>query len=310
MPIAVRYNSFGSPDVLELVEVPEVHPETGQVRIAVRAVGLNPFDFKMRWGRVPLKTVVFPRGVCGDFAGVVDDVGDGAFYGDGSSVSVGDEVFGWADGGTAREQLRVLATNLTRKPTNVSWEVAGSVHTIVQTAHFSLEALKIGAADTILVSAAAGSVGFVYSQLAVARGARVIGTSSEGNFARLESIGATPTAYGPGLVARVRVLAPEGITAVQDNFGRETIDAGFELGLPAERICSIVDHAAVAELGLAVPSPGRSVSSAALNAKYVSMVADGTLIIPVQAVYPLSGIREAFELLEERHVSGKIVVVP
>lgn len=308
MPLAVRYESFGSPDVLDLVEVPEVHPETAQVRIAVRAVGLNPFDFKMRWGRIPLKTVVFPRGIGLDFAGVVDELGEGASYADGSPVAVGDEVFGWADGGTAREQLVVAALNLTRKPASVSWEVAGSLTTIVQTAHFSLEALAIGASDTVLVSAAAGSVGFVYSQLAIARRARVIGTSSEANFARLEAIGVTPTAYGPGLADRVRDLAPNGITAVQDNFGRETIDAGFELGLPAGRICSIVDHAAVAELGLA--SPGRYVKSAELNAKYVGMIADGTLSIPVQAVYPLAGIREAFEILEERHVSGKIVVIP
>jgi NADPH:quinone reductase-like Zn-dependent oxidoreductase len=246
--------------------------------------------------------------VCLDFAGVVEEVGDGASYADGSPVAVGDEVFGWADGGTAREQLLVPASNLTLKPANVSWEVAGSITTIVQTAHFSLEALDIGAADTVLVSAAAGSVGFVYSQLAIARGARVIGTSSEANFARLASIGVTPTAYGPGLVDRVRALAPQAITAVQDNFGRETIDAGFELGLAAGRICTIVDHAAVVELGLA--SPGRYVKSAALNATYVSMIADGTLTIPVQAVYPLSSIREAFEILEQRHVSGKIVVTP
>ncbi len=308
MPIAVRYNSFGSPDVLELVEVPEVHPEAGRVRVAVRAVGLNPFDFKMRWGRVPLKTVVFPRGVCLDFAGVVDEVAEGASYADGSAVEVGDEVFGWADGGTAREQLLATAANLTRKPADVSWEVAGSFATIVQTAHFSLEALEVGAADTVLVSAAAGSVGFVYSQLAIARGARVIGTSSEANFARLEEIGVTPTTYGPGLADRVRALAPDGVTAVQDNFGRETIDAGFELGLAADRICSIVDHDAVAELGLA--SPGRFVKTAAINAQYVAMVADGTLSIPVQAVFALARIREAFEVLEERHVSGKIVVVP
>jgi NADPH:quinone reductase-like Zn-dependent oxidoreductase len=307
MPLAVLYNSFGSPDVLELVEVPHVHPEAGQVRIAVRAVGLNPFDFKMRRGLVPIKTV-FPRGVCLDFAGVVDEVSEGACYADGSPVEVGDEVFGWADGGTAREQLLASATNLTRKPTSVSWEVAGSITTIVQTAHFSLEALEIGASDTVLVSAAAGSVGFVYSQLAIARGARIVGTSSEANFARLESIGVVPTVYGPGLVDRVRGLAPEGVTAVQDNFGRETIDAGFELGLPANRICTIVDHAATAELGLA--SPGRYVKTAALNAKYVAMIADGTLSIPVQAVYPLAGIRDAFELLEKRHVSGKIVVTP
>ncbi len=306
--MAVRYNSFGSPDVLELVEVPEVHPEAGRVRVAVRAVGLNPFDFKMRWGRVPLKTVVFPRGVCLDFAGVVDEVGEGASYADGSAVEVGDEVFGWADGGTAREQLLAKAANLTRKPAGVSWEVAGSFATIVQTAHFSLEALEIGAADTVLVSAAAGSVGFVYSQLAIARGARVIGTSSEANFARLEKIGVIPTTYGPGLVDRVRALAPDGVTAVQDNFGRETIDAGFELGLAADRICSIVDHDAVAELGLA--SPGQSVKTPALNEQYIAMVADGTLSSPVQEVFALAHIREAFELLEQRHVSGKIVVVP
>jgi NADPH:quinone reductase-like Zn-dependent oxidoreductase len=190
----------------------------------------------------------------------------------------------------------------------VSWEVAASLSTPVQTAHFALEVLDINDTDTVLLSAAAGAVGILYSQLAVARGARVIGTASEGNFALLESVGVTPLLYGPDLAKRARDAAPAPITAVQDNYGRETIDAGFELGLPASRICSIVDHGAVTELGLA--SPGRYVKSAALLAQYAELVATGALVLPVQETFPLDRVREAFEVLEGRHLSGKLVLLP
>ncbi len=115
MPKAVQYERFGDPSVLEVVEVPEVHPGEGKVRIAVRAAGLNPFDFKMRSGLVPIADPKFPRGIGGDFAGVVDEVGEGAQYADGSAVAVGDEVLGWGDR-VVREQLVVAAKNLARKP--------------------------------------------------------------------------------------------------------------------------------------------------------------------------------------------------
>ena len=306
MPRAAQYNSFGPPDVLEVVDVPEVHAAAGKLRISVRAAALNPWDFKVRGGLIAGIAANFPRGIGSDFAGVVDEVGDGGAMINGTAVAVGDDVFGWCAVGAIRDQLVVPASNVARKPAGVSWEVAGSLSAPIHTAHHCLESLDIGSSDVVLLSAAAGSVGIVYAQLAIARGARVIGTASPSNFALLESVGVTPTSYGPGLVDRVRALAPGGITAVQDNFGMETIDAGFELGVPASRICTIADQPAADRLGLAVP--GQYQKSAALLAGYAAMVAEGSLVLPIQRVFPLSEVRQAFELLEGRHLSGKIVI--
>jgi NADPH:quinone reductase-like Zn-dependent oxidoreductase len=308
MPRAVQFTEFGSADVLTVVEVEPVHPAADRVRVRVSTVGLNPYDFTVRAGLIPFVDPKFPRGIGGDFAGVVDEVGEGASYADGVPVAVGDEVLGWSMAGTLRDELVVPTKQLARKPAGLSFEVAGSLSTPVQTAHSALEALSIGVGDTVLVSAAAGAVGILYSQLAIARGARVIGTASEKNAELLTSIGVIHTTYGPGLADRVRVLAPEGITGAQDNSGRETIEAALALGLAPERVCTIVDSAAIDELG--VVGPGAYSRSAEVLEHYANLVVDAALTVPIQQVFSLDQVREAFELLEGRHLSGKVVVAP
>jgi NADPH:quinone reductase-like Zn-dependent oxidoreductase len=307
MPKAVQYERFGDPSVLEVVEVPEVHASEDRVRVVVRAAGLNPFDFKMRSGLVPIADPKFPRGIGGDFAGVVDEVGEGAVYFDGDPVRVGDEVLGWGDR-VMREQLVVPATNLARRPPALAWEAAGGLSIAAQTANAAVDTLDIHDGDLVLESAAAGSVGFFSSQLAMLRGARVIGTSSEANFALLESAGIIPVAYGPGLAVRVRAVAPGPVTAVQDNYGREAIDAGIELGVPKGRITTIVDRAAAQELGLAPFGPYER--SAEVLQHYAGLVADGTIRMPIEATFPLDGVRDAFALLESRHLGGKVILLP
>lgn len=301
MARVVQFDEFGGPEVLHVREREDPLPAPGEVRVHMRAVGLNPFDAKARSGRIPFIRPTFPLGLGSDFAGVVDAVGSGAPF------AVGDEVAGWSDSGALADRIVVPAGNLAIKPAAVSWEVAASLSAPAQTAHHCLETLSIGAGDTVLLSAAAGAVGMIYAQRAIARGAVVIGTASATNAARLRSISVIPTTYGPGLADRVRLLAPGGITAAQDNAGRETIDAALELGLPPARICSIVDHGAVAELGLA--SPGRYVRSSAVVAEFLALIAQGDLRLDIEAVFPLPRVREAFETLESPHRSGKVVIV-
>jgi len=303
MPLAVQYAQTGGPDVLHLRLVDTVPPKNGQLQIRVATVGINPYDFKVRQGIAPSDSP-FPRGLGSDFAGVVEAVGADASYENGSDVRVGDEVLGWATNSLAA-QLVVAAGQVTRRPPALSWSVAGSLATPGLTAVASLDTLHISADDTILLSAAAGAVGLIYAQLAVARGARVIGTASSANHQLLRRLGVEPIEYGPGLVDRVRSLADE-VTAVQDNFGRETILAGLELGVPPNRICSIVDHAAIAEFGLA--SPGRYQRSAVTLAGLAEQAAGGQIELPIAAEYPIDRIVEAFNHLETRHLAGKIVV--
>ncbi|WP_228373022.1 NADP-dependent oxidoreductase [Demequina maris] len=306
MQRAVLFDETGGPDVLCVAEVPVPKPGPDGVVVEVRAVGINPYDAKARSGLIPLDTP-FPRSLGGDFAGVVSAAGADARYWDGTPVVPGDEVLGWG-AGTLREHLAVPSSHLARKPAGVPFEVAGSLSTPGQTANAAMGVLEPGEGDVVLVSAAAGAVGFLFCQLALAAGAAVVGTAGPGNHARLRGIGVVPVEYGPGLVDRVRAAAPRGITAVQDNFGREAIDAGLALGVAPDRICAIADRAAVAELGLR--SPGRYERRADVLDRLARMVADGGLVLPVQAVLPLERVAEAFSLLETRHLHGKVVVAP
>lgn len=303
---AVRYAEVGGPEVLFVAEVPMPSAGEAEAVVAVRAVGLNPFDAKVRAGVIPLPSA-FPRGLGGDLAGVVTDVGVGAAYDDGQPIAIGDDVLGWGST-TLQQRVAVPAVQLVRKPPEVPFAVAGSLSTPGQTAIASLRILPVGPGDTVLVGAAAGAVGFIFAQLACIAGARVIGTASPANHDRLRAIGVTPVEYGPGLVDRLRAVAPEGITAAQDNIGRETIDAALALGAASERINTIVDYAAVDELG--VRTPGRFERRADILAGLVARVATGELKIPVQQELPLDDVVAAFVLLEGRHLSGKVVVVP
>jgi NADPH:quinone reductase-like Zn-dependent oxidoreductase len=304
---AVLYNNTGGPEQLYVAEIPSDDPGQGEVAVTVKAAGLNPYDAKARAGIAPVADVAFPRGVGSDFAGIVSALGPGVSYADGTPVTLGDEVLGWGPG-TLRERLIVPAVQLARKPAALSWTVAGSLSTPGQTAMACLNVLPVGRGDTVLVSAAAGAVGFIIGQLAVRAGARVIGTASDVNHERLSSVGVEPIEYGPGLEERVRAIAPDGITAVFENHGREAVDAALALGVPPSQVCAIVDHALTAELGLV--TPGRYERRADVLQDLADRAAVGALMLPVQQEFPLDAVQDAFRLLEGRHLTGKVVITP
>lgn len=307
MPRSLVYNSQGGIDVLELIEVDTIFPQPGEVSVEIKAAGLNPFDFKLRSGIIPMP-VEFPRGIGTDFAGVVDAVGDGATYADGSAVEVGDEVLGWIDSGSLRDQAVVSASAIARKPRGLGWDLAGSLATAGLTAQACIDLMKPKQGDTVVVSAAAGAVGIVYCQLAVQAGARVIGTASAANHEFLRSLGVEPVSYGEGLADELKALTPEGITYVQDNWGRAFIDVALSIGVPPAKICTIVDHAATAELGLS--NPGRYERSTKTLDALAQKFDRGELVLPIQQVFSLDYFAEAFALLESRHLRGKVVVTP
>ncbi|MFT4305422.1 MAG: NADP-dependent oxidoreductase, partial [Microbacterium sp.] len=232
MSRAALYDRTGGPEVLYVGEVADVRPRPGQVLLRVRAAGLNPFDSKMRAGFIPSEAR-FPRRIGGDVAGTVEAVGDGAEYDDGTPVEVGDEVFGRA-GGSVAERVVGSASELAKRPEALPAEVAGGMWVAGLTAVSCLATIPIGAEDTVLVGAAAGGVGLVAAQLAVASGARVIGTAGARNHELLRSVGVEPVTYGEGLADRVAALGE--VTAVIDAHGREALDTGVRLGVPAGRM--------------------------------------------------------------------------
>ena len=294
---SVRYEEFGPASVLHIVDREIADPAPGKVRIAVRAVGLNPADFKVRNGDKPEWNPTLPAGIGRELAGVVEAIGDGA-----TLVNVGDEVFGNVAGSALAEYVLTNPANLAHKPAALDWTLAGSLSTVGQTANSSVESQYLGAGDTVLVSAAAGGVGVVASQLALRTGARVIGTASPSNHAFLESLGVIPVAYGDDLVERLREFGP--FTAVLDNHGPDTIEAAIALGVPLDRINSIAVEPDV----YGTQGVGRGPIDTAVLEHLADLIVAGELVLPIEKVYPLDEVIAAFEHLEGGHARGKIVV--
>ncbi|QNE46434.1 NADP-dependent oxidoreductase [Glaciihabitans sp. INWT7] len=297
----VQYSRYGGPEVLDIVEVAEPHAGPGEVRVAVRSAGLNNFDSKVRRSPALLPHRVLPSGQGSEFAGVIDELGDGV-----STAVVGDEVLGWSNFTAQADFVVVPAGHVAPKPGGLGWATAGGLGLVGNTAERSTRAVTPRRGETVLVSAAAGGVGLFAAQLAIAEGAIVVGTASEGNHDYLRGLGIIPVAYGPGMVDRLRAAAPQGIDALIDNAGRETVEAAIELGVDPKRINSIVYFEGAAEYGISNVGGGGKKSEDL--GRLARLVTDGTILLPIAATYPLDEVRGAYEQLESRHLRGKIVL--
>ncbi len=295
---AVQFHEYGGPEVLRVVDVDEPHAGAGQVRIAVRAAGVNGIDWKIRAGymrgQMPLE---LPSGTGMDAAGVVDEVGDGV-----GGVAVGDAVFGSGSGTLA--EYAVLSA-WAAKPVELSFEEAAGYPVPVETAIRILGQVGVQSGETLLVSGAAGGVGSAVVQFARHRGITVIGTASELNQAYLRSLGVVPTTYGPGLVDRVRALAPDGIDAALDIAGSGVIPELIELTGEPARVLSIADFTA--------PEQGAQVSVTSTDApgalaEAARLVSEGAFVISVERTFPLADAGEAQAASAAGHVAGRLVV--
>jgi len=198
---AVVFDRFGPPDVLRVAELPDPEPAAGEVRVRVRAAGVQPFDGVVRRGGMPWVQVHFPQTIGQEYSGVIDRLGEGAAA---SGFAVGDAVLGSTMLNGSSELVCVPASTVVRKPDRLDFPTAAALVAAAQTASGALDELGVADGDVLLVHAAAGSVGTVATQLARLRGARVIGTAGPANHAYLRQLGATPVAYGNGLVDAVR----------------------------------------------------------------------------------------------------------
>jgi NADPH:quinone reductase-like Zn-dependent oxidoreductase len=249
--------------------------------------------------------IVFPIIPGWDVAGTVVAVGP-----DTPEFAIGDEVMAYArkdtvHGGTFAEQVAVPVWSVARKPAALTWEQAGGLPLAGGTALRTLDVLAAGKDDTILVHAAAGGVGSLAVQIAVARGARVIGTASAANHEFLRDLGAEPVAYGEGLAERVRALAPEGVDAVADFVGGQ-LDTTLAVLAPGGRHASIADGS-VGEHG------GHVVWVRPLGsetARLAELADEGRLSVEVARTFGLEQVGEAFALSRQGHTRGKIVIVP
>jgi NADPH2:quinone reductase len=313
MAHVVVATAFGGPDVLAVVEEDVAPPGAGAVRLAVRAAGVNPVDWK-RYSGARGTDAELPMRLGFEAAGVVTEVG-GEAVGPAGPVAVGDEVIAYRIDGAYAEELVVPATAVVPKPPAMSWEAAGGLMLAGATATHALSATRVSTGETVLVHAAAGGVGLMAVQLAVARGARVIGTASEGHHATLRELGAEPTTYGAGLADRVRALAPGGVAAAIDCIGTdEAVDVSLELVADRGRIATIAAFLRGAEAGIQLlgggpgADPGTELRQAA-RLELTAAVEQGALTVLARS-FPLEDVAAAHREGQAGHVTGKLVLVP
>jgi NADPH2:quinone reductase len=306
MAKAVRFDKYGSSDVLYVAEVDVPSPAAGEVVVAVKAAGINPGEASIRKGLLDAAfPATFPSGEGSDLAGVVHALGDGV-----TEFSVGDEVMGWSwQRSSQAEYVSVPVGQLIVKPPALSWPVAGSLYVVGVTAYAAVRAVSVRPGETVVVSAAAGGVGALAVQLLRVKEAQVIGIASEPNHDWLRSHGVTPVSYGDDLGERIVALAPDGVDAFIDLFGPQYVRLAVELGVPRDRIETVIAFDAAKEYGTKSEGSGDATTTEVLS-EMAALVASGQIEVPIAATYPLDRVKDAYDELEQRHTRGKIVLIP
>lgn len=306
MPRAVRFDTYGGLEVLKVIGVDRPTAGPGQVVVRVKAAGINPGEAMIRKGAFAERwPTTFPSGQGSDFAGVVSEIGEGV-----ASVRVGDDVIGFTDNRASQAEFVVAdAGNLTLRPANVPWEQAGALFVAGTTAYAAVRSVALRTGNIVVVSGAAGGVGSIAVQLARNEGAQVIGLASEANHKWLSDHGVIPITYGPGVEDRIRTASNGKVDAFIDTFGGGYVELALSLGIPPNRIDTIIDFAAAAKHGVKTEGSAEAANAGVLG-ELAALMAAGHLEIPIAKIFPLEKVRDAYQELEQRHTQGKIVLVP
>ncbi|MCX4448151.1 NADP-dependent oxidoreductase [Streptomyces sp. NBC_01789] len=293
----VSFAEFGGPDVLRLIDAEEPHAGPGRIRIAVRAAGVNPVDWRVREGQVlGAHPTVLPSGVGLDAAGIVDEVGAGV-----EGVETGDRVFG--EGADTYAEFAVLSA-WARMPEGLRFEEAAGYPSVVETALRVIDQVGVRPGETLLVSGASGGVGSAVLQIARDRGIAVIGTGGAANQDYLRGLGALPTTYGEGWVERVRRLGR--VDAALDLAGAGVIPELVALTGDPGKVITIADLGAP-EFGVRFSGVAGSVPDALAEA--VDLIGRGRLHIPVEKAYTLAEAAQAHADSRAGHTRGRRVMV-
>jgi len=293
---AVRYDRFSGINGIYLADLPEPVAGPGEVVVRVEAGALNP-------GALPaLHGSSYTPGR--DLAGEVVTVGAGVL-----GFTVGDAVLGRLQSWDAHAQfVAIPADQLVNKPQALSWDVAGSLYTTPMAGLGAIRAVEPRPGETIVISGASGGVGFTAAQLALRAGARVIGLTSDTHVDLLRHHGIEPVQYGDG--ERERILATtDRADAFIDTVGGGYLDLALSLGVPKDRINTVVDYRGAKEKGVKSLGTTDAGGLPAL-AELATLAATGDLHIPIAATYPLTAVRDAYQALADRKVHGRIVLHP
>jgi NADPH:quinone reductase-like Zn-dependent oxidoreductase len=296
---AAQFSRFGGPEVLEIVDLPDPRPGPGEVRIAVRAAGVNASDWKKRQGLMDRE---LPQTLGYEVAGIVDELGEGV-----TDVAIGDRVFGFCAEAAAQAELAVLP-HYAPIPPSLDFAAAAALPVAVETAARALDQLGVQSGETLLVNGASGVIGRAAVQLAVARGARVIGTGSPGSHEMLRSLGAEPVAYGDGMAERVGALSPGGVDRALDIAGSGVLAELVKLAGGPQHVVTVADFAGAQEHGVRF-SRGDSGRALYMLGQIGDLIESGRFSVPVGQTFPLAAIAEAHRAGETGQVRGKLVLL-
>jgi NADPH:quinone reductase len=320
---AIRVQHTGGPEVMELTDVAVPRPKPNEAVVKVSAAGVNSIDGQFRDGslRTPLPFIPGQEG-----AGLVTEVGTQA-----KTVKVGDRVAWSGVLGSYAEYVVAPEEHLVPVPATLTDQQAAAAMMHGLTAHYLVnDAHKLKAGETALVHAAAGGVGLLLVQMARAIGARVIGTASSEEKARLaREAGADEVIVftRQDFEAEVKRLTDgKGVDVVYDGVGKAT----FEKNLNVMRLRGMlvlygmssgpvppVDPAKLSEKGslymarttLAHFTATREELLARTGALF-AMITDGKLKLRIAKTYPLAEAAQAHRDMEARQVAGKLLLLP
>lgn len=309
---AVIVRSYGGPEALELAEVPVPEPGPGQVRVRVRAAAVNPVDVATRAGLLVEGGIMAARDVTGigwDVAGVVDATGPGV-----TAFAAGDEVIGLSDRldvalGTHADQVVLDADALAPAPRGLSAEAAATLPLNALTADQALDLLGLRRGQTLLVTGAAGAVGGFATELAAARGIRVVAVAGAADQDLVRRFGAAEfLPRTPDLSAAVRAAVPGGVDGA--------LDAAVVGPAALEAVRAGGSFVAVVGGGAPPPLRGTRVANVWIRAdgarlaELAALAAAGRLTPRVAKTLPLTEAAAAHELLARGGLRGRPVLVP
>jgi len=307
--IAVQFERPGDPSVLHLSERERPEPGPRSVMIHVRAAGISPVDLGLRAGTTPIAdSLPLPHVPGIDAAGVVVAVGAGV-----TDVKPGDDIFGIVDLaklGGATAEFAVLTTWALR-PQAFPWDQAAAAGTSVETATRALDLLGVAPGSTLLIEGAAGGVGAVAAQLAVARGTRVIGTARAETIEVVAALdGVVPVRAGEFLEHDLRVLGIGRVDRALDASGAGILRELVSLTGSPNRVVTIADFSA-AEHGIRLT---RGALAGEADGQHGLAVAAnhsirGQFRVPIRGTFPYSRAVEAHRVAEQRPRWGKVVLV-
>jgi NADPH:quinone reductase len=296
---AVVLTSFGGLEALELADLPEPAPGEGEEVVSVRAVALGPWDLSAADGYFQQLggSTAFPQVQGWDFAGQTAD---------GRRV-LGFTAQPWMGVGSLAERIAMPGALLAPLPDGLDWAGGAALPVSALTARLLNEAANVSEGDLVLVTGAAGMVGGMATQLARAKGARVVAAVRDSDIAQARSLGAEATAStGDGLAAELRQGWPEGADACLDTIGLQTALAGVRDG--GAYVTTQPTGVPAAERGISARAVQVQPDSAALG-PLAERAAAGSLTARVAATVPLAEFRHGYDLLARGGVRGKVVVL-